>query len=154
METDKKIWVVAAAYNEEKTLADVIVDLKNHKYNNILVVDDGSSDKTSKIARELDVKVIKHIINRGQGASLKTGIEYALRENADIIITFDADGQMLAKDLDNLVEPVLKDEFDIKDGDIVQRSDISIFKVISNRYTQSGLKAIFSGDKKDDESDD
>ena len=108
-----KIFIVIAAYNEEKTIAKVIDDLHNHGYQNIIVVDDGSQDKTAPIAELKGATVLKHIINRGQGAALRTGIEYALDQGADIIITFDADGQHQAKDIKNLIQPIINNEADI-----------------------------------------
>ncbi|MEM4336805.1 MAG: glycosyltransferase family 2 protein [Candidatus Woesearchaeota archaeon] len=108
-----KTYIVIAAYNEEKSIAKVIDDLKNHGYKNIIVVDDGSSDKTYEIAKKKNVYVLKHIINRGQGAALKTGIDFALSKGADIIVTFDADGQHLAEDIENVIKPIANKEVDV-----------------------------------------
>jgi len=111
-----KIFIVIAAYNEEKTIGNVIRDLKSHSYRNIVVVDDGSKDETAKIVRGNGALLLQHIINRGQGAALKTGIDYALKEGADIIITFDADAQHQASDLKELIKPVANKEIDIALG--------------------------------------
>ncbi len=89
----KKTYIVIPAYNEEKKIGDVIRGLRGAGYGNIVVVDDGSMDKTARVAERAGATVLRHIINRGQGAGLKTGIEFALRECADYIVTFDADGQ-------------------------------------------------------------
>ena len=78
--------IIIPAYNEEKAISEVIKDLKSNNYHNILVIDDGSKDKTAKIAKESGAKVIKHVINRGQGAALQTGNEYALKNNEKVII--------------------------------------------------------------------
>ncbi len=106
-------FIVIPAYNEEKKIFQVLVDLKKKGYNNIIVVDDGSSDKTIEIAKKTGVYVLEHIINRGQGASLKTGIDFALQKGAEIIVTFDADGQFLAEEISNVTEPIIKKEVDI-----------------------------------------
>ena len=106
-----KVYVVIAAYNEEKSIEKVILDLKKYGYKNIVVVDDGSKDRTSDIAKKNKVHIIMHVINRGQGAGLKTGIDYALSKKADVIVTFDADGQHQAKDIERLVKP-LKEGYD------------------------------------------
>ncbi|MEM3373705.1 MAG: glycosyltransferase family 2 protein [Candidatus Woesearchaeota archaeon] len=116
MKEKLKIFVVIAAYNEEKAISKVIEDLKKEGYHNIIVVDDGSSDKTYEIALKKKVIALRHIINRGQGAALKTGIEYAIKKNADIIITFDADGQFLARDIKNMIKPIVNKEADITLG--------------------------------------
>lgn len=109
------IYIVIAAYNEEKSISKVIKDLHKHNYYNIIVVDDFSQDNTIKVAENLGVIVLKHIINRGQGAALRTGIEYALGKGAKVIITFDADGQHLAKDIEKLVE-VIEEGYDVALG--------------------------------------
>ena len=108
----EKIFVIIAAYNEEKSIAKVIKDLHNHNYKNVIVVDDGSKDRTAEIAKRAGATVLKHIINRGQGAALKTGIDYALGKGADIVVTFDADGQHLASEIKNLVKPVKEGKVD------------------------------------------
>ena len=110
------VWIVIAAYNEEHSLASVLKELAKAGYKNVVVVDDGSVDDTSRIAKQYTKNVIKHVINRGQGASLKTGIDYALNENADIVVTFDADGQHRVEDIPALIEPVKKGEVDVALG--------------------------------------
>ncbi|HAV11402.1 MAG TPA: glycosyltransferase family 2 protein [Candidatus Moranbacteria bacterium] len=111
---DKKIYILIPAFNEESQIGRVISSLKERGFTNILVINDGSRDKTEQIAMEAGAEVLNHIINRGQGAALRTGIEY-LRETAtpDIIITFDADGQHRPEDIPALVDPILKGEADI-----------------------------------------
>ncbi|MBU0757907.1 MAG: glycosyltransferase family 2 protein [Nanoarchaeota archaeon] len=109
----KRIFVVIAAYNEQKTIGKVIMDLRKNGYNNIIVVDDGSKDKTSQIALKKNVFVLRHKINLGQGAALKTGIDFALEKGADIIVTFDADGQFLSKEIQKVILPIKKDKYDV-----------------------------------------
>jgi glycosyltransferase involved in cell wall biosynthesis len=105
---DKDIYIVIAAYNEEKAIGNVLDDLKKSGYRNIVVVDDGSADRTADVSHAHGAHVLKHVINRGQGAGLKTGIDYALLQGAKIIVTFDADGQFLTSDIKKMVEPVAK----------------------------------------------
>ena len=106
------IFIVIAAYNEEKKIGKVIDKLKENHYKNIVVVDDGSKDKTSRVAKEKQVHILKHIINRGQGAALQTGISYALRNNADIIVTFDADDQHDPTEIESITKPIKEGRFD------------------------------------------
>lgn len=106
-------FIVIAAYNEEKKIGSVLTELKNKGFKNIVVVDDGSSDKTSKISEKHNVYVLKHIINRGQGAALKTGIDFALTKNASIIVTYDADGQFIVDEIKKVIGPIKKKEVDI-----------------------------------------
>ena len=108
----KKIFAVIAAYNEEKTIFSVIKDLKKY-VNTIVVVDDGSSDQTSKKISGSKVILLRHLINLGQGAALQTGFEYAKRNDADIVVTYDADGQFKASDIPRLIKPILQNKADI-----------------------------------------
>jgi glycosyltransferase involved in cell wall biosynthesis len=110
------IFIVIAAYNEESALPEVIRGLQRHGYRNIVVVDDGSRDRTADTAFKQGAWVIQHGINRGQGAALKTGIDFALGQGADPIVTFDADGQHLPEDLPSLLKPVLAGKADVALG--------------------------------------
>ena len=90
-------FVVVPAYNEGRVIGDVITGLAS-TFPNVVVVNDGSSDETAEILRGLPAIVVKHQINLGQGASLQTGITFALERGAKYIVTFDADGQHRAED--------------------------------------------------------
>jgi len=110
------VWVVVPAYNEEHHIEGVIEDLKSHGYKNIVVIDDGSKDRTGWVSQQAGATVLRHVVNRGQGAGLKTGIDFALQEGADHIITFDSDGQHQAKDIQSLLAPVQSGESDVALG--------------------------------------
>jgi len=110
------IWIVIAAYNEAHSIGHVLKDLTKAGYKNVVVLDDGSEDDTSRIAKQYTSHVLKHVVNRGQGASLKTGLDYALKHNADVIVTFDADGQHRVEDIPAIVKPVVNDEVDVALG--------------------------------------
>lgn len=99
-----KTLIIIPAYNESESLPLVIKNILslNLSDTDILVVDDGSSDKTFLLAKNLGVKVLRHCLNRGQGASLKTGIDFCLKNDYQIAVFFDADGQM-----DHLEIPLL-----------------------------------------------
>lgn len=116
MKNKPKIYIVIPAYNEENTISGVIKDLKKHNYHNIIVVDDGSTDNTLKIARQAGTIVVRHPINLGQGAALRTGMDLALDLGVDLIVTFDADGQHMARDINKLIKPVISKEVDIALG--------------------------------------
>lgn len=109
-------WIVIAAYNEEHAIGSVLSDLKKAGYTDIVVVDDGSKDKTAVIAKKDTPHVVMHEKNQGQGAALRTGIRYAVKHGADIIITFDADGQHRVEDISKMVEPIEKGECDVTLG--------------------------------------
>jgi len=111
----KKIFIVIPAYNEEKAIGQVIQEVKKY-VNNIIVVDDGSIDKTYEIAKKERVIVYHHIINRGLGGALTTGIKGALLKHGDIFLTFDADGQHKAQDIPKMVDPIKNGVADIVIG--------------------------------------
>lgn len=110
-----KIVAVIPAYNEEKTIKKVIAELRT-KVDEIIVVDDGSCDNTKLIAEDEGVIVLRHIVNRDQGAALQTGTEYALKIGADIIVHFDADGQHKVEDIEKLTKPILEEYYDVVFG--------------------------------------
>ncbi len=115
-EPEKKlIWVIVPAYNEEKNILPLVNSLLKYGYQ-IVVVDDGSSDNTWQIIQELPVIKLRHKINRGQGAALQTGTEYALQNGAQIIVHFDGDGQFLAAEISRLAAPILSKQADIALG--------------------------------------
>lgn len=99
----ERVWVIVAAYNEAFAIARVISELKRGGYPTV-VVDDGSTDGTADIASTAGATVIKHPINLGQGAALQTGIDYALSREAEVVVTFDADGQHCTSDIGPLLE--------------------------------------------------
>ena len=99
------IYVVVPAYNEDTCLADVVREVRS-VYPHVVVVDDGSTDDTFNAARQSATYVLRHIVNRGQGAALQTGIEFALSRGAQIIVTFDADGQHSVEDIQAMVAPI------------------------------------------------
>ncbi len=108
-------YIVVPAYNEARCIGDVLRDLSQVDAQ-VIVVDDGSRDDTATIARRHTPHVLRHMINRGQGAALQTGIEYALRRNARYVVTFDADGQHSLKDLHALLTPIAAGECEITLG--------------------------------------
>lgn len=93
-----------AAYNEGGVIADVVRPLAVSYH--VVVVDDGSRDDTAERARVAGAAVMRHSINRGQGAALQSGLRYALRHGARIIVTFDADGQHSEDDVPRMIAPI------------------------------------------------
>lgn len=108
-------FVVIPAYNESGALADVVSQVRA-AYPNVVVVDDGSSDDTFTAARACATFALRHVVNRGQGAALQTGIEFALRRGAEYVVTFDADGQHRVEDIAALVSPIQMGSCDIALG--------------------------------------
>jgi polyprenyl-phospho-N-acetylgalactosaminyl synthase len=105
-------WIVMPAFNEEavvgKTIETTIV-----YFPNIVVVDDCSSDRTGDLAHKAGAHVCRHSINLGQGAALQTGIDYALKQGAEYIVTFDADGQHRPIDAVAMVDLLVQHNLDV-----------------------------------------
>ena len=104
---------IIPAYNEEKALADVIGKTLEH-VDEVIVVDDGSSDKTSEVAIEAGARVIKHSVNLGKGEALKSGFKAI--GDVSIIITIDGDGQHNPSEIPDLVRPIIEDGADLVNG--------------------------------------
>lgn len=110
-----KTFVILPAYNEARRIGQVLQDLSALPYE-VVIVDDASNDDTYKIASKYKVDLLQHKVNRGQGAALQTGNNYALSQGADIIVHFDADGQFLAEEIKDIIQPLLTGEADIVFG--------------------------------------
>jgi len=109
------IAVVVPAFNESRLIAAVVWQLLPY-CSRCIVVDDGSSDDTAAAAAAAGAVVLRHVVNRGQGAATLTGIRYALLEEPDAIVSFDADGQHDSRDIPALVAPILAGQADIALG--------------------------------------
>lgn len=109
---NEKMFVVIPAYNEQTKIAKVVSEVKQYSAH-VVVVDDASSDNTASLAKQQGATVLSHVINRGQGAALQTGNEFALLHGAEIIVHFDADGQHQAKDITKVVQPIQEEGVDI-----------------------------------------
>jgi len=123
------VFVVIPAYNEGQAIEAVVGRLRS-TCENIIVVDDGSDDATAAVAARAGATVLRHVINRGQGAALQTGIEFALSQGAQCIVTFDADGQHRVEDIAALIAPI-------------QRGDADI--VLGSRFLNSSAKSVPAG---------
>ena len=102
---DREVHIVIAAYCEDTAVGETVRGLRT-RYPKVIVVDDGSSDRTAAEAMRAGATVLRHVVNRGQGAALQTGISHALRVGARYIVTFDADGQHAVDDIPLLLEPL------------------------------------------------
>lgn len=110
-----RLFIVLAAYNEETVVRQVVEELLSH-YSDVVVVNDGSTDRTPEILRNTKAVLLSHLVNRGQGAALETGIRYSLEQGAEIIVTFDADGQHDPQDIPTLIQPILDGTADVVFG--------------------------------------
>ena len=108
------MWVVIAAYNEAGVIGSVLSELVRRYH--VVVVDDGSQDRTADVAAEAGAWLMPHPVNLGQGAALQTGLKFALAQGASHIVTFDADGQHRAADIPRLLEALAQSGSDFALG--------------------------------------
>lgn len=114
-EPKPKVVVAIPAYNEEVAIGSVV--LRSKKYaDDVVVIDDGSTDKTAEIAKIAGAEVISHKVNEGKGAGIKDAFEYAQKVGADILILIDGDGQHNPDEIPALISPLLKGEADMVNG--------------------------------------
>ncbi len=150
------IGVLMAAYNEEKNIESVLQRIPK-SISQVVVVDDGSTDKTAELAQQLSVLTVSHPINMGKGAAIRTGLKYI---TTDIIVFLDADGQHRPEEIPALVDPLLNGTADLVIGSRLLKgvatmppiralSNLLAASIIHLRIghrvydTQSGFRAIF-----------
>lgn len=130
---DKKIYIVIPIFNEGAVIADVIDEIRTAGHQNIIIVDDGSSDNTFQIADKKGAIVIRHKINRGKGAAVKTGIEAAKKFNARIAVTMDGDGQHSPADIKKMLD-LLENGYDVALGTrLTDPAGMPFQKIIANK---------------------
>ena len=130
--------VCVPAFNEEKTIGDVVKKSLKHA-DKVIVCDDGSTDKTAKVARESGAQVISHAKNQGYGAAIITLFEAARKENAGIMVTIDGDGQHNPDQI-----PVLVDALEENNLDVVLGSRFLNKESNGPAYRKRGIKIITS----------
>ncbi len=127
--------VIIPAYNEEISIASMVL-LSSENADEVIVIDDGSSDKTAFVSRLAGATVLSHKRNMGKGVALKTGFEYA--SDYDVIVTIDGDGQHDPSQIPRLVEPILNDEADFVNGSRYLNGDDND----TPRYRRVGQKVL------------
>ncbi len=127
------VYIILPAFNEEQTIGRVITGLKHQGFRNIIVVDDGSTDRTSEFAKSEGAVVYRHIINRGLGGAIGTGLQAALNSGATTMVTFDSDGQHDPKDVRKVIRPILNKKADVVIGSrMLNRKDMPWNKKLAN----------------------
>ena len=104
-ETPKRSLVAIPCYNEERTIGSVILKAKKFS-DEVLVVDDGSTDKTAQVAKYAGAIVLRHGGNKGYGAAIQTCFNYARKGDFDILTILDGDGQHDADQIYNVIRPI------------------------------------------------
>ena len=131
-----KITIGIPAYNEEKNIASIITKLKKIT-DSIIVCDDGSSDMTAEISKNLGATVISHKKNMGYGVAINSIFQKAKELNIDLLVTFDADGQHRVEDIEKVVEPIKNNTADLVIGSrfLDKKSNVP-------NYRKIGIKVI------------
>ena len=107
------VFILVPVYDEESVIGDVIADLKG-VFNNIVAVDDGSTDKSYEILKMSEISILRHPINIGVGAAITTGFQYILNlGKAKAIVTFDGDGQHTVNDAKTFAKEILRTESEV-----------------------------------------
>jgi len=155
--TKQNILIIVPAYNEEQNIKRVIEDLNNSNIDiDILIVNDGSSDNTALIVRDLGVKLLDLASNLGIGGAVQSGFKFAKKYNYDIAIQFDGDGQHLASEIYKLINPINNGNADVvigsrflkKEGfqsSFTRRIGIKIFEIINKLLIKQKITDNTSG---------
>lgn len=144
----KNLLIVLPAFNEGEKIKEVIKTLPfkipGIKKIENLVIDDGSTDDTAKQAASKNTTVLRHIINRGLGGAIGTGFDYAKMSNADIVITFDSDGQHRPQDIEGLIKPILDGKADVVIGSrFIRKPEVPIDRIIINFLSNIATLILF-----------
>jgi polyprenyl-phospho-N-acetylgalactosaminyl synthase len=119
------VWIVIPAFNEAGVIAEVVADVRS-VFDNVVCVDDGSSDDTGEIALRAGAHLVRHPVNLGQGAAIQTGVEYARRQpGAQVFVTFDGDGQHRVKDVVAMVDRLKTSDAEVVIGTRFGRAALS-----------------------------
>jgi len=138
---EMKIVVVISVYNEEKYLVNFLKSLTKTAFE-IVVVDDGSTDSSSKIIQKFKVHRLRHKINLGKGSAMKTGAEAAFKLGADAVIFMDADGQHKVEDLPEFTQK-LKEGYDVVLGSRNLGLKVPLVRFIGNKFASVLINILF-----------
>ena len=155
MSKKEKIAILIPAYNEEKHLGKVLNDCLAYNLD-VIVVDDGSQDKTSQVVKKIQKKVgkqiilIKHHLNQGKGSALKTGFQYVLENHYQGVITLDADGQHKVKEIELFLKNLKQQPVDLIVGNRLDNTQNMPFVRLATNVITSKIISVLAGQKVDD----
>lgn len=146
----ESLCIILPAYNEAKAIGTVLDHLLSYKKKNtdlkvnIVVVDDGSIDNTENICKRMGITVLTHILNRGLGGALATGLEYAKRNGFDYAVTMDSDGQHTIADIPKALQPLLEKKADVVIGSrMLGQKGMPLDRVLINKMSNVFTYALF-----------
>jgi glycosyltransferase involved in cell wall biosynthesis len=137
---NNKVIIVMPAYNAAKTLEKTYQDIPSVYKKHVMLVDDGSHDKTVSIAKKLGIQTIVHPQNRGYGGNQKTCYTFALSQNADIVVMVHPDYQYDATKIDKMISLLIDETYDIALGSRIRTRDealkggMPLYKYLGNRF--------------------
>ncbi|MBE6158956.1 MAG: glycosyltransferase family 2 protein [Firmicutes bacterium] len=145
MQKKEKILIIIPAYNEEKSILKTYNEIieynnKNKTKYNVIVINDGSKDNTEKVLKENNIPHIRLIQNLGIGGAVQTGYKYALKNNYDIAVQFDGDGQHDVNYIQTIIKPIIESKADMVIGSRFIQKDFSDFK--SSKMRRIGINMI------------
>ena len=150
-----KVYILIPVFNEEKKIKSVVTDLSKY-FVNIVAVNDGSTDSSRDILESLDVTLLNHSINLGQGAAISTGFKYIQNlMNANAVVTFDADGQHSVEDAKAFAKEILSCDEEVIFGSrfiknkanipFLKKIVLSIVVLFTNRFSRTKLSDAHNG---------
>lgn len=162
MKRTSKTALIVPVYNEEKVITKVLRDLQSKAQSNnylIIVIDDGSTDKTLERVQSLKkIVILRHLINMGQGAAVRTGLTYARRVGCNYAVTMDSDGQHDTMDVLKLAKLIQNSEYDMIVGSrLIDSKGMPWYRIAGNKFlgtitfllfgvnvsdSQSGMRAL------------
>ncbi len=143
------VFVVVPAFNEEKNIGRVLELILSEGFKNVVVVDDGSVDNTSKIVEKYNVVLLKHLVNLGKGCALKTGSFFCLNENAKFIVFIDSDLQHNPKDIVRFLKVFEEKNVDIVFAYRVFDNNMPFIFRLGNFFIDLVFKILFGKSIKD-----
>ena len=146
----KKGIIIIPSYNEGEVIQGVLQNIiRETKVNKIYTIDivlvnDGSSDNTEKLVKNMPVLVLSHLVNMGSGAATRTGLEYAKRNNYDFAVSIDADGQHSPKDLMSVIYKLNNDNYDLVIGSRLLKTDgMPTHRILGNKLLNFVTRVLF-----------
>ena len=140
-----KVGIIMPAFNEQMNIGNTLSLIPKNISNklDVIVIDDGSTDNTYNIASKYDTIILRHHINKGNGAAIQTGLEFCKKKRYDIVIIIDADGQHEPKYINDFIKPIVVDGYDYVIGNrFYYYYDMSTIKKVSSRVMSFILSLI------------